>query len=164
MKEKRFPKIKVKTLSGKDLVLPDDTKGKVVLIGVAFVREAQGMLDSWMDHFQHLCSENEVYELPIIESSFWKIFSGFIDGGMRSGIPQEKHDFVGTHYGDASEFVDALDIKERDHGYVFLVDEEGYIRFRGKGYIDDEGKDKMLERVKGMCTYHGMVADDHQAR
>ncbi len=151
MKEIRFPRIKVETLSGKELVLPDDTEGKVVLIGVAFVREAQGMLDSWMDYFKHLCSENEVYELPIIESSFWKVFSGFIDGGMRSGIPREKHDFVGTHYGDASDFVDALGIKDKKLGYVFLVDEEGYIRFRGDGYIDEEGKRGILEQVRDIC-------------
>ncbi len=151
MKETRFPRIKVETLSGNELLLPEDTQGKMVLIGVAFVREAQGMLDSWMDYFHHLCSENEVYELPIIESSFWKIFSGFIDGGMRSGIPKEKHDFVGTHYGDASDFVEALGIKDRKHGYVFLVDEEGYIRFRGEGYMDDDGKRELLEQVKGIC-------------
>jgi len=151
MKEIRFPRIKVETLSGKELVLPDDTEGKVVLIGVAFVREAQGMLDSWMDYFKHLCSENEVYELPVIESSFWKVFSGFIDGGMRSGIPREKHDFVGTHYGDASDFVDALNIEDKKLGYVFLVDEKGYIRFRGDGYIDEYSKKAILEQVRGIC-------------
>ncbi|MFP3872778.1 MAG: hypothetical protein ACLFVL_07875 [Candidatus Aenigmatarchaeota archaeon] len=76
MSQQRFPKIEVETLSGKELVLPDDAEGEVVLIGVAFVREAQGMLDSWMNYFEELCQGKEVYELPIIESNFWKIFSG----------------------------------------------------------------------------------------
>ncbi len=151
MYKKKFPKIEVKTLSGKRLVLPDDAEGRVVLIGVAFVREAQSMLDSWMDHFEELCQGKEVYELPIIESDLWKIFSGFIDRGMRSGIPEEKHDLVGTHYGDASEFKEKLGIVDTDLGYVFLVDEEGNIKFRGEGHADEEGKKEMLKQVKDVC-------------
>lgn len=151
MSQQRFPKIEVETLSGKELVLPDDAEGKVVLIGVAFVREAQGMLDSWMNYFEELCQGKEVYELPLIESNFWKIFSGFIDGGMRSGIPEKKHDFVGTHYGDVSEFKEKLGISDTNYGYVFLIDEDGYIKFKGKGYADEEGKKEMLKYVKKVC-------------
>ena len=138
MDKKKFPKIEVKTLSGKELVLPDDAEGEVVLIGVAFVREAQGMLDSWMDHFEELCHGRKVYELPIIESDLWKIFSGFIDGGMRSGIPEEKHDLVGTHYGDASKFKEKLGIVDTDRGYVFLLDEGDFLL--SSGTMLDEGR------------------------
>ena len=151
MNEQKFPKIEVETLSGKDLVLPNDAEGEMVLIGVAFVREAQSMLDSWMEYFEELCQEQEVYELPMIESNFWKIFSGFIDRGMKSGIRDEKHDFVGTHYGDASEFKKKLDIKDTDLGYVYLLDEEGHIKFRGKGFADEKGKEEMLKHVKHVC-------------
>ncbi|MFP3872779.1 MAG: hypothetical protein ACLFVL_07880 [Candidatus Aenigmatarchaeota archaeon] len=70
---------------------------------------------------------------------------------MRSGIPKEKHDLVGTHYGDASEFKEKLGISDTDHGYVFLIDEDGYIKFKGKGYADDEGKEEMLKHVKKVC-------------
>lgn len=151
MERQRFPKIEVETLSGKELVLPDDAEGEVVLIGVAFVREAQGMLDSWMDYFEGLCRGQDIYELPMIESGLWKIFSGFIDRGMRSGIPEEKHDFVGTHYGDASEFKEKLGIEDTELGYVFVIDQEGYIKFRGKGYADEKGKEEMLKKVKSVC-------------
>lgn len=151
MDEQKFPKIEVETLSGKELVLPDDAEGETVLIGVAFVREAQAMLDSWMQYFEELCQGQEFYELPIIESSFWKIFSGFVDGGMKSGIPEEKHDFVGTYYGKASQFKEELGIEDTDLGYVYLLDEEGYIKFRGKGFADEKGKEEMLENVKHVC-------------
>lgn len=147
----RFPRIRIETLSGKELILPDDVIGKTVLIGVAFVREAQGMLDSWTDYFQDLCEKHEVYELPMIESNFWKIFSGFIDSGMRAGIPDKKHDFVGTHYGDVSEFKEKLGIEDKGYGYVFLIDDKGYIIFKGRGYADEEGKEEMLKQVKKVC-------------
>lgn len=152
VENERFPKTKAETLSGKELVLPDDVDGDVAFIGIAFVREAQSMLDSWTRVFEEMCSGDDVYELPIIESSFWKIFSGFIDGGMRSGIPKEKHDNVATHYGDASEIRGILGMDDKKCGYVFLIDEEGRILFKGKGYADEEGEEELLKKLRKVCS------------
>jgi len=149
---KKFPRITAKALSGKEVTIPDDVEGELTLIGVAFVRGAQGMLDSWVRYFQELCSGKNVYELPMIEGGFWKIFSGFIDEGMRSGIPDEKHDYVVTYYGDASKFREKLGMDDKNLGYVFLLDEDGNILFKGEGYADEEGKERMLKKVKNTCS------------
>ncbi len=149
---KKFPKVEGEALSGKEVELPDDAEGEVILVGVAFERRAQGMLDSWVDYFEELCEGKEAYELPIIESSLWKVFSGFIDGGMKSGIPEEKQDSVLTHYGDASEFKKELEIEGESPGYVFLLDEDGRIVFKGEGHADEEGKEEFLEKVKMACS------------
>ncbi|MEF8874852.1 MAG: hypothetical protein V5A88_09335 [Candidatus Thermoplasmatota archaeon] len=149
---KKFPKIKGESLSGKEVVLPDDAEGEVILVAVAFKREAQGMIDSWMNYFEELCEGKEAYELPVIESSLWKVFSGFIDSGMKSGIPQEKHDSVVTHYGGISEFKKKLDIEDKSLGYVFLLDEDGRVMFKGEGYADEEGKEELLKNVEKICA------------
>ncbi len=149
---KKFPNIEGESLSGKKVTFPADVEGEVILVAVAFKREAQAMLDSWTDYFEELCQGKEAYELPVIESSFWKVFSGFIDKGMKSGIPQEKHDSVVTHYGDASEFKEKLGIEDKNLGYVFLLDEEGRVLFKGEGYVDEEGKEELMDKVKGVCA------------
>ncbi|MBS3817725.1 MAG: hypothetical protein KGY76_09215 [Candidatus Thermoplasmatota archaeon] len=151
IEEKKFPKIEGESLSGKEVTLPDDTEGEVILVAVAFKREAQGMIDSWMNYFEELCEGKEAYELPVIESSFWKVFSGFIDSGMKSGIPEEKHDSVVTHYGDASDFKETLGIEDKRLGYVFLLDENGRVVFKGEGYADEGGKEELLKHVKMVC-------------
>ncbi len=146
-----FPKIEGESLSGKEVTLPDDAEGEAILVAVAFKREAQEMLDSWMNYFEELCEGKEAYELPVIESSFWKVFSGFIDSGMKSGIPEEKHDSVVTHYGSASEFKETLEIEDKSLGYVFLLDEDGRVMFKGEGYVDEEGKEGLLKHVRKVC-------------
>jgi len=150
---KKFPKIKGKSLSGKEITLPQDVEGEAILVGVAFKRDAQEMLDSWTDYFDILCEgKKDIYELPMIEGTLWKIFSSFIDRGMRSGIPEEMHDNVVTHYGDASEVKEKLEIEDEDLGYVFLLDEDGRVLFKGEGYADKEGKEELLEHIKRVCA------------
>ncbi len=149
---RKFPKIKGKSLSGKEVTLPEDMEGEVILVGVAFKREAQEMLDSWVEYFDILCEgKKDIYELPIIEGSLWKIFSSFIDRGMKSGISEEMHDKVVTHYGDASEVKEKLEIEDDDLGYVFLLAENGRILFKGEGHADEEGKKEFLEHIKKVC-------------
>ena len=147
----KFPEIKAKTLSGEEIVLPEYSLGKTSLVGVAFVRGAQGMLDSWIKPFEKRCDSDRVYEVPMIAGFFWRIFSGFIDEGMKSGIPAEKHDNVATFYGDTEKFKEKLSIEDDGLGYVFLLDKEGIIRFKGEGYADDRGIGEMLKLAKGIC-------------
>ncbi|MBS3781869.1 MAG: hypothetical protein KGY66_04235 [Candidatus Thermoplasmatota archaeon] len=150
---KKFPKVKGRSLSGKEVIIPKDVEGEVVLVGVAFKRDAQEMLDSWTHYFDILCEgKKDIYELPVIEGSLWKIFSSFIDKGMKSGIPEERHDKVVTHYGDASDVKEKLEIEDETLGYVFLLDENGRILFKGEGYADKEGKEELLEHIKVVCT------------
>lgn len=151
MKEKVFPEIRARTLSGKDVTFPDTTSGEVALVAVAFVRGAQIMLDSWTEPFERACREDGVYEVPMIEGSLWKLMSGFIDSGMRSGIPEKKHDNVATYYGDTKKIRDELGIRDASIGYVYLLDEKGTIIFEGKGYADEAGIKEMLEAAGNSC-------------
>jgi acyl-CoA hydrolase len=149
---KEFPVVKAKSLSGKELCFPDVIKGKVTLVAVAFVRGAQFMLDTWTVPFEEACREDGVYEVPMIQGSLWKVFSGFIDSGMRSGIPEKKHDNVATYYGDTTEIRNKLGIKDISLGYVYLVDEEGKIIFEGSGYAKDDDIRKMLKKAGTSCS------------
>lgn len=50
------------------------------------------MLDSWINPFEGEfaeISDYTIYELPMIDNKFWKMFSSFIDGGMRSEFPRK---------------------------------------------------------------------------
>jgi hypothetical protein len=147
---KKFPIVNARTLSGHDVQFPDISSGKVSLIAVAFVRGAQSMLDSWTEPFERAC-RGEVFEIPMIEGTLWKLVSNFIDSGMRSGIPDAKHDNVATYYGPTEEIRGKLGIEDTSIGYVFLLDENGTIIFEGKGYADEEGIGKILESAGNTC-------------
>lgn len=143
-----FPRITGRALSGVEVTLPDAAEGRVALVGVAFVREAQSMLDSWMRPFAEAYAEQEgyvAYELPVIEGWHWRLLSGMIDGGMRAGIPPEQHDYVVTYYGDATVFKEALSIEDTSYAYVYLLDRSGVIRWQNRGYATDPAVEKLIQ-------------------
>lgn len=147
---KPFPELTSKSLAGRVVTLPEDAEGKVALIAVAFVRNAQGMLDSWIEPFERVFKKDSrftVYEVPMIDAA-WKLVSWVIDSGMRSGIPTEKHDNVITYYGDYSGYLQALGIEDTNLAYVFLLDPEGIIRWKGQKYAEPETEKALIETAK----------------
>jgi ATPase complex subunit ATP10 len=151
-----FPTISSHALSGETVTLPDDCRGFVTLIAIAFQRGAQGMIDSWYEPFSREFGNNRqarFYEIPMIGSSYWRLMSGWIDAGMRSGIPVIKHPFVVTYYGDLFPYRRDLGMDDPALAYMFLLDAEGKIRWRAKGYAD-EGD------VAGMIEFTGRLLEE----
>lgn len=67
-----FPEIESKSLAGRVVTLPEAVKEKVALICIAFMRNAQDMLDSWIQPFEQTFGNDErfvVYEVPMINKS-----------------------------------------------------------------------------------------------
>ncbi len=121
---KVFPKLTAYSLAKNEVTLPDISIGKVTLIGIGFVREAQDVLDSWSAPFEERFQYDDdyiYYEVPMIKG-IWKIFKSSIDDGMRSGIPSKKHKNVITYYGNYGYYISYLLIDNLDTGYVFLLD------------------------------------------
>lgn len=141
-----FPEITSKSLAGRVVTLPEEVKGKVALVCIAFIRSAQSMIDSWARPFEQEFGKDSrftVYEVPMINTG-WKVLSWMIDSGMRGGIPVEKHDNVVTFYGDYSSYQEALEMKNTNLAYVFLLDQEGFIRWKGQGYSSPETEKELL--------------------
>lgn len=142
----KFPELKVKSLAGTWVTLPKAGAGKVRLIGIAFERKAQSMLDSWFVPFEKEFGKNpryQAYEIPMIGPN-WNFLSLIIDSGMRDGIPAEKHAYVLPVYEDYSKYQKELDLKAKELAYLFLLDKKGLIRWKGKGYPTAETLQEMI--------------------
>jgi len=136
---KKFPAVRAKTLAGQETTVPDDAAGKVVLVCVAFLRESQSQLDSWLNPFYEKFGSREdimFYEVPMISGGY-KFMKMIIDGGMRGGLPEFKHKHVVTMYGDVESYQKALEIDPRN-GYAFLLDRGGIIRWQDQGFSNAE--------------------------
>lgn len=132
-----FPSLAAETLAGNKVNLPEDVKVKKAFLVVAFERKAQSQADDWFEVYaKQFQAEGYVfYELPMI-SSMWKWMSGFIDSGMRSGVPSYKHNNVATYYGALEIYIKALGVKDRSLVYVFTLNETGEIVGRTTGVVD----------------------------
>jgi len=136
---KKFPAVKAQTLAGQQTTIPDAAAGKVTLICVAFLRENQQQLDSWLNPFyEKFGSRDDImfYEVPMISGGY-KFMKLIIDGGMRGGLPEFKHKHVVTMYGDVDSYKDALAI-DPSSGHAFLLDREGVIRWQEQGFATGE--------------------------
>lgn len=147
-----FPSLEVETLRGRTLRLPADLKGQRNLLLVAYEREQQADLDTWLavlDTLAPQLPDFAYYELPTIGSSF-KWMRAVIDGGMKQGIPDRaQRDRTITLYLDVDWFRAQIGTAESDSVAALLVDREGNIAARWYGRYSAARGDSLREAVAG---------------
>ena len=136
----RFPTVKASNLEKRELSLPADFEGERNLLLVAFVRDQQKNVDTWlheMKRFEELDPGFHYYELPTIQRPV-ALLRWFIDSGMRRGIPERTaRERTITLYLDKKPFCDALFLTNQKTIYALLVDRSGKVLWRSDGDFDE---------------------------
>jgi hypothetical protein len=142
-----FPNVQGSNLEGKDFNLPEDFDGELNLALIAFQREQQELVDTWLPFARFLEDRFEgfrYYEFPTIykanAATRW-----FINTGMRRGIkdPKARATTI-TLYLDKKKFRRALEIPHEGTIYALLVDGTGRVIWRVDGTLS-KGKRRALE-------------------
>jgi hypothetical protein len=135
-----FPAIQASNLEKREFHLPAEFEGDRNLLLVAFQREQQKDVDTWlrqMKRFEELDPAFRYYELPTIER-LNALARWFIDSGMRRGIPDRSaRARTITLYIDKKPFCDALLIKDQKQIYEFLVNRKGEVLWQSEGVFDE---------------------------
>jgi len=151
---KDFPTISATTLSGDQIIFPDNLDKKVNIIILAFEEWAQKDVDTWAGFIlkqYDVDDEINYYELPMM-SKFYSWLSGWIDGGMKQGIEVALHDNVATYYGERKPYFEYLGIDDLNTCYVFLIDANGKIRFAEEGLLNDKKQNELMENITLLRT------------
>jgi hypothetical protein len=134
-----FPKLIAANLGKQVLSLPEDFAGDRNLLLIAFQREQQKNIDTWlhqMNRFQWAASFR-YYELPTIDK-LNPVARWFINSGMRRGIPDANaRARTITLYLDKPSFRKALDLPDEKQIYALLVDRSGCVLWRAEGDFDE---------------------------
>jgi hypothetical protein len=88
----QFPRVHGANLEGRSFTLPDDFEGTINLVLIAFRREQQGDIDTWIPTARRLTRSHlgfRSYELPTISRSV-PLARWWLDGAMRAGIPDQE--------------------------------------------------------------------------
>jgi hypothetical protein len=129
--------------------LPQDFAGARNLVLIAFQRQQQKDVDTWlheMKQFEAIDSALHYYELPTMPA-FNPVTRWFIDNGIRSGFPlQPERDRIITLYVDKVRFRAALGVPDESRIYVLLLDRQGNVVWRTEGTFD-ESKANSLKRA-----------------
>lgn len=141
MSERRsFPQLEGRDLERRAVSLPEGFSGERNVVIVAFRREHQTLVDSWVPWLEARAEVDtglRFYEMPTIGTQ-WSPARRMIDGGMASAIgdPVVLQRTI-TVYTDVRRVTDGLGIDRTDTVWLFLVDATGTIRWRGQGAFDD---------------------------
>ncbi len=131
----RFPDVTGQSLEEKEVNLPSSLSGKPAVLLIGYEQDAQFDIDRWLLGLIDGGVEARILELPTIPGFMASLFSGRIDSGMRSGIPQEDWSSVVTLYGDEAKPV--AEMTGTDNGRLTRV-----VVLNGNGEIiwfDDTG-------------------------
>lgn len=127
VKNSPFPSVIGHNLNKKKIQLPDHYRGKVTLLLVGYAQKAQFDIDRWILGALQADVKAEIVEVPTIAGMMPQMVQGFIDNGMRSGIPQSDWAAVVTVYEDAPKIIEALGNERPQSAYAVLLDRQGRI-------------------------------------
>jgi hypothetical protein len=125
IKNSVFPRVQGESLSKKVVTLPDTYLGKPTLLLIGYQQKTQFDIDRWILGALQSDIKAEIVEVPTIAGMMPQMVQGFINNGMRSGIPQNDWASVVTVYEDAPKIIAALGNERPQSAYVVLLDKDG---------------------------------------
>jgi len=141
-----FPVIKARNLLGENVSLPSNFRGRRNVVMVAFNRNHQQFIDSWVPWLERESladAELALYEIPAI-SQLWSPMRPFIDGGMATAIKTPAIlQRTMTIYGDLKRFTRRLGIVDRSTISIFAVGVDGEIYWSGRGAFSERAANEL---------------------
>lgn len=134
-----FPTTAGDNLNQRRIEIPGGLDAPYNLLIVAFLREQQSDVDTWLPTAKEIAADHanvEYYELPTVANG-GPLFKMFLDGGMRRGIPAfEARERTITLYLDTDKFRELAGIDGRDRIWTGLVDRQGRVYWSARGPAD----------------------------
>jgi hypothetical protein len=124
-----FPAVRGEALDGTAVALPDVGKGAPLLLLIGYQQNTQFDLDRWLLGLSETGVKVRAFEVPTLPGLMPGLASGFIDGGMRRGIPKEDWG------GDAKAIAQFTGNDDGLPGRIVLLDKNGLVAwFHDRGY------------------------------
>lgn len=149
-----FPVVAGENLEGRAYRIPDELPGSVRLILLAFEQRQQRDVETWFPTAARLAEawdDLTWWEFPTLQTP-WRLMRWFIDGGMRSGIPDlSARERTITLYLDRAAFLRSLEIPGPERIAVLLLDGEGRVRWRAYGRASEAGISELEDALADLA-------------
>lgn len=130
-----FPTVLGESLAEIETELPTVFAGRPAVLLIGYLQDAQFDIDRWLMGLLQAEVDAQLAELPTIPGLLPSLAAGWIDEGMRSGIPREDWGAVITLYGETARPVAQLTGTERGRlARIVVLDPAGRIV-----WFDDQG-------------------------
>lgn len=142
-----FPPVTGTALSGERVRLPRDLLGAPALLLIAYKRAAQDDVDRWAAFARREAPGLRVLELPVIPALLWRPLQGWIDGGMRGGVPRAQWSNVVTFYEDGAAVRDFVGDCGAPVAHAVLLDAGGTVRALETGGFNETAGERLISRL-----------------
>lgn len=130
-----FPTVSGESLEKIEVEMPQYFNGSKTILLLGYKQDSQFDIDRWLIGLDQTETKAKVYELPTIQGLFPRMFSTFIDNGMRKGIPKELWGGVITIYRDGDIVQEYTGNENPNNARVLIIDENGkVIYFYDRGF------------------------------
>jgi hypothetical protein len=146
----RFPQIGARDLDGREVDVPSGLTGRINLLVLAFLRDQQADVESWVPALLRLESEHtglEAWVTPVLPRGY-RLFRAAIDSGMRAGIsdPRLRRHTL-TAYTDVSKLQRELGLTGSGEIHLYLLDPQGVMRAHESGVFAEEKLQRMAAAI-----------------
>ena len=154
---KMFPHMEAETVEDQKVMLPESTKGKYTLLGLAYSKKSEDELNSWFSPvFNKFIQKTKgllagfeydvnVYFIPMF-TGVNAAATGTAKKKALKNIDPQLLPYILFYKGELKTYKEALDFEKRDIPYFFVLDSEGQIVFATSGAYT-EGKMDQVEEV-----------------
>lgn len=153
---KPFPAMEAETVEDKKVKLPDDTKGKYTLIGLAYSKKSEDELNSWFQPvFEKFVQKTtglmsgfgydvNVYFVPMF-TGVNAAATGTAKRKAIKNIDPQLLPYILFYKGELKPYKEALDFEKKDIPYFFVLDPDGKIIFATSGKYSEAKMDEIEE-------------------
>lgn len=124
-----LPKIKGESLTGHQVVLPEDASGKVAALIFGFSKSSKNADNAWARKISADFSGQPslvVYQLPVIESAP-RFVRGMIVSSMRKSTPENMRDHFVPIVENEAALKSFVHYKDSDDAYLVVLDRAGNV-------------------------------------
>jgi hypothetical protein len=158
LKGKQFPQIIGETLTDKPVNIPSDTKGKFTLIGMAYSRDAEEDLKTWLNPvYNKFIAKTGMFDMDIdVNLYFIPMFTGVnipiaekAKKKLKEDTDKEFYPHVLFYKGELKTYKKELDFENKDTGYFFVLDKDGKIVHATSGRFSSKKMDAVEQILLG---------------
>lgn len=141
-----FPAIEGETVEDKEIRIPEDTRGKYTLVGMAFSKKSDDALRSWFKPvhgrflqdassaglFADFAYDVNVYFVPMF-GGIKKAAKGVAKRKVLKKVDAGLHPHILFYSGEIRSYRDALKLEEKNEPYFFVLNKDGKIVYATSG-------------------------------
>jgi hypothetical protein len=156
---KVFPALEAETVEDTKVTIPNDTKGKFTLVGLAYSKKSEDDLNTWFEPvFYKFIQKTKglmagfgydvnVYFVPMF-TGINAAATGTAKRKAAKKIDPQLLPYILFYKGELKTYKEELDFEKKDIPYFFVLDKEGKIVFATSGAFTEEKMDQVEEVIE----------------